>query len=344
MKSMLSKFQIVALAAFVGLGASTLISEAPAANVSNADKQIKRTYTLSRYFPDRHENGRGQVTPLPYWPEIRQSQQPQNNATGVSLPANTQTSENWAGYVVTPAAGTGSYTSVSGSWTVPKITAAKPNALAAQWIGLGGVSTKALLQMGTIEEIENGQTVAEVFWEKLPAVAQNVLTVPVGSTISASIAQDANSSLTWNLTFTVNTPDGNKQTKTIPVTLDSAYAQQIGTSAEWISEDPSNQNNQLYPLANMGTVNYSSALANGQPLASAGNVQPVAMVSRNGNLLVAPSALGTDGESFSTSVISTDNPRPIPAYWRNGGLPIQIRWTSSGEDGFSWVWTISWSW
>jgi hypothetical protein len=206
--------------------------------------------------------------------------------------------------VVTPAGSKG-YSSVTGTWTVPAVTASQRNAVAAQWIGLGGVATTDLLQMGTIEQIENGQATAAVFWEQLPAAAQDVMTVPIGSVVSVRIGQAADPSSEWNLTFTASTPGGETKTKTITVTLDSAYAQAIGTSAEWISEEPSNENGQLYPLANMGTVKYTAALADGQPLNSSGNqVQPVALVSGR-NVLIAPSALGTDGNSFSTSVLSS---------------------------------------
>jgi len=100
-----------------------------------------------------------------------------------------------------------------------------------------------------------------------------------------------------------------------PVTLSSSYAQGIGTSAEWISEDPSNENGQLYPLANMGTVSYQAATVNGQKLNEAGNIQPLALVSSNGNVIIAPSALGEDGESFSTNVISVNTiKRPTNRY------------------------------
>jgi hypothetical protein len=328
MKIKLIKFQIVALAAFVVLGTSSLvngISDLPTINT-----QVPSNYVLSRDYPHKR-------FPVP---KIRQSQ---STATNLSLAENTQGSKNWAGYIATPSSNS-SYTSVSGSWTVPNISASQKNALAAQWIGLGGVSSSDLLQIGTVEQIENGQPVAELFWEQLPSTAQNVMTVPIGSTISASIAPSADSSSTWNLTFTIN---GQSQTQVIPpVTLSSSYAQGIGTSAEWISEDPSNQNGQLYPLANMGTVSYRSAMVNGKLLDSPGNqVQPVAMISQNGNVLIAPSALGTDGESFSTNVISSNiNTRPAKTYRQSETIRTHsslsqgsVSITLIGADGENWT-------
>lgn len=282
MKIMFKKIQVILLTLLVGLGTKSVISGNKPQNTNN------NKYVLSSYFPRRG---------LIHSP---QSQQVKNSTTTINLPANTEDSSNWAGYIDTPTSQSGSYTNISGSWTIPNISANRQDATAGQWIGLGGVTSSDLLQMGTLEEVQNGQVVAEVFWEKLPDVAQNIISVPINSTINASISKSSDS--TWNLTFTATTPDGKTQTKTISTTLDSAYEQGIGTSAEWISEDPSNDNNQLYPLANMGTVKYQSATVNGNLLnASTNNVNPIAMESNNGNLTIYPSTIGADGESFTTT-------------------------------------------
>ncbi|HVJ49289.1 G1 family glutamic endopeptidase [Desulfitobacterium sp.] len=319
MKNLIRKIEIVALA--VALGASTLIPGVPLNQATND------AYVLAGYNIQGHSA-----------PNV-QSQQ--GTTDTVSLPAHTESSENWAGYIATPTSNN-DYTSISGSWTVPNITASQTNALAAQWIGLGGVLTTDLLQMGTIEQMENGQAVAEIFWEKLPDVAQSVITVPIGSTINAGISEAEGSSSSWNLTYTVKTPEGETQTQTIPVTLDSSYTQKIGTSAEWISEDPSNQKSQLYPLADMGTVTYNSALVEGQPLNSSDNkVNPVAMVSKNGNVLIAPSTLGNDGESFSTTVIATNNNNSSPSVKGHNPNSNQGR-IPNNRRHFHFQW--SWAW
>ncbi|SIT13983.1 G1 family glutamic endopeptidase [Alicyclobacillus vulcanalis] len=215
-----------------------------------------------------------------------------------AVPAGTQTSANWGGYIDLPA-GSQLYTSVTGSWTVPTITG-RNGAMAAQWIGLGGVETQDLLQIGTLEQVVNGQTQVQVFWEKLPAAANTVMTVPVGSKISASIQQSSAS--TWTLSLQAITPSGQTLSKTVSVNVSSTYAANIGTSAEWISEDPSTVRGGLYPLANSGVVQFSNATVNGQPLDATGNqVQPVAMQDEYGNWVIVPSAVGSDGESFSTT-------------------------------------------
>jgi hypothetical protein len=310
MKAILKKALIVCLAVIVGLGTTSAINKIPVQHLTN------NQYVLFR------NSSHDKLIRSPY------DKNAQDSTTIISLPENTQESSNWAGYIVTPTSNTG-YTSVSGSWTVPNISVTQQNAVAAQWIGLGGVNSSDLLQMGTIEQIENGQPTAEVFWEKLPDVAQSVLSVPIGSTINVNISPSSSSSLTWNLTFTVTMSSGETQTQTISTTLDSSYAQGIGTSAEWISEDPSNASGQLYPLANMGTVKYQTAMVDGQPInASGNNVEPVAMVSSNKTILISPSTLSTDGQSFTTtssnSTNSTSNHRkeqfPLPP----GGLNQNI--------------------
>ncbi|WP_231862758.1 G1 family glutamic endopeptidase [Alicyclobacillus mali (ex Roth et al. 2021)] len=291
-------------------------------------------------------------------------------ATETTLPTGTQTSENWGGYIDTPA-GSQPYTSVTGSWTVPSLTG-RDGAMAAQWIGLGGVQTQDLLQIGTLEQIENGQTQVQVFWEKLPAAANTVMTVPTGSQISASIRAESGS--TWVLSLQALTPSGQTLSKSISVNLSNVYAENIGTSAEWISEDPSTMRGGLYPLADSSAVQFTNATVNGQPLnASSNEVQPVAMVDVNGDIRIAPSSIGSDGESFTTTTYaeassqtwpgasggwttSTGTSTPFPGAsgfpfpagqnWSvgsgGGGLPSQTTWSisipgdSSGWTQFVW--------
>ncbi|MDR3599583.1 MAG: G1 family endopeptidase [Desulfosporosinus sp.] len=295
MKIMLNKIQIISLTVLIGLGTFTLVDGVPVQPATNNHRPPVYVFAgNSSHKQPIHVS------------QIQQPQATQATIITTSLPATTRYSENWAGYIDIPSF-SGGYTSVSGSWIVPNLSASQENAAAAQWIGLGGSSSNDLLQMGTSEQLEDGELVCKVFWEQLPALAQTVMTVPVGATINANIFPSADSKLTWNLTFTVN---GQSETQTIPpVTLTSSYAQEIGTSAEWISEEPLTQNDKLYPFADMGTIFYKSALVNGQALNSAGNqVQPVALVAGNGNILIVPSALGADGESFSTNIPSTVSP------------------------------------
>jgi hypothetical protein len=235
-------------------------------------------------------------------------QQLQSSKTqSVDLPDNTQTSSNWAGYITLPSSGT-EYQSVSGAWTVPDISGSQKSSVGAQWVGLGGVSNTDLLQIGTVEEFQNGKEVAWLFYEKLPAAAQYVTEVEVGSTVTTSVSESESTENLWYLTYTVTTPEGTTETDSISVTLDETYSAQIGTSAEWINEDPSNGSNQLYPLANTGTVSFTDTTVDGAAINATGNtVEPIALVSGN-TVLLAPSELGSDGMSFTTYLVSSSSP------------------------------------
>ncbi|WP_020374840.1 G1 family glutamic endopeptidase [Sulfobacillus thermosulfidooxidans] len=174
--------------------------------------------------------------------------------------ASVQSSQNWAGYEVN----SGTYQSVSASWQVPELMSAR--GVAAQWIGLGGVNSRDLLQTGTIEQqTANGPT-ADVFVEKLPDHAQNIMTVPIGSTITASIAPAGPNQ--WNLSITANY-QGQTRTKTVTMNVSSQYAQGMETSAEWIFEDPANTQGSLYHLARTQPVTFSHVEANDQAITSA---------------------------------------------------------------------------
>ena len=65
------------------------------------------------------------------------------------FPDNQNTSHNWSGY----AAMGGSYTAVSGTWTVPQFNAGGTPGIDAAWVGIGGVRGNDLIQAGTQETV-----------------------------------------------------------------------------------------------------------------------------------------------------------------------------------------------
>ncbi|WP_100488532.1 G1 family glutamic endopeptidase [Sporolactobacillus pectinivorans] len=253
-----------------------------------------------------------------------QSQTHNNQAVPpLQLPSGTQESSNWSGYAVTPASGSSAYTSITGSWIVPKASGSSAS-VSSQWIGLGGMGSSDLLQMGTVEQFQGNHEIATLFWEQLPAVSQNLVTVPVGSKIMTKIF-DRNGS-EWSLNFKVIEPNGHILTPSVSVNLDSGYASGIGTSAEWISEDPSDQNGNLYPLADTGVVAFTNAESNEAPINSSNNqVQPIALVNSIGSVLIAPSTIYSEGTAFSTTEIGYQS-----LYSRNGWHRYGFR--STGHD------------
>ena len=79
-------------------------------------------------------------------------------------------------------------------------------------------------------------------------------------------------------------------------------------------------------------MKYQSATVNGQPInASGNNAEPIAMVSNNKTIAISPSTLGTDGESFTTTMATnssslTQGFRVPNSFWR------------PNERRFSWGW------
>lgn len=221
-------------------------------------------------------------------PSTTSSPQP----TTTPPPQPDYTSTNWSGYF----ASGDKYTSVSSSWTVPTPTGNNTSLSAdASWIGVGGITTSDLIQVGTDDTVSSGgQVTAGAFYELLPASSTSInsLSINPGDSISALVSQT--SSGVWAITITDNT---DKQTFSTNVDYSSTLS-----SAEWIEEDPSNSSGDLYPLDNFGNVAFSSAstVANGSTLNLSGaGAFSIGMVNSSGQLIADPSAIGSDGASFS---------------------------------------------
>ena len=228
-------------------------------------------------------------------------------------PSAQGTSHNWSGYAATG----GSYTSVSGTWTVPQLAPTGAPGVGATWVGIGGVSSRDLIQAGTQDvSAGNGQSQFQAWIEMLPAASQQIpLTVAPGDSVSVSIAQQGTGSNAWQIAFKNNTSGQTYQTTV-------HYASSL-SSAEWIEEAPSGPNG-LAPLDNFGSVGFSSATAvqNGQTvnLAQAG-AQPITMLNTNGQALAVPSGVGSDGSSFSISRTSA-SATPTASNGRRPAIPV----------------------
>ena len=86
----------------------------------------------------------------------------------------TATSSNWGGYVIAPATGNSatsvSVTSVSGSWTVPKVTCGKGSSTeyASFWVGIDGWDSSTVEQTGTDSDCSNGKPSYYAWYEFYP--------------------------------------------------------------------------------------------------------------------------------------------------------------------------------
>lgn len=202
-------------------------------------------------------------------------------------------STNWAGYL---AAG-GSFTAMTGTWTAsnPSPTSTTSESGDGTWIGIGGITTPDLIQIGTQNTIApSGVISTSAFYELLPAGAVGIASVTVrpGDTISASIIETAKNQ--WTISIT-NVTIG--RTFSTVVSYASSYS-----SAEWIQEDPSYPDGSLVLLDNFGTVQFTNATStmNGTTMSAAANgASPITLIGQGGAAGHSGVPLSLDGSSFT---------------------------------------------
>ncbi len=210
-------------------------------------------------------------------------------------------SSNWAGYVATG----GTFTSVRGSWFVPQVRATGASA-DATWIGIGGTAgNQHLIQAGTQAMVNNiGQVSYQAWYEMLPANSQVIpLTISPGDSITASIVQQ--SANQWTISLSDKTTGQDYQTT---VTYTASLS-----SAEWIEEMPV-RGRSFIPLDNFGSVQFSalSAVEDGTTLTPAqANAHSIAMVNYLGQAIAQPSALGSDGASFTVTRTDSNSTQAV---------------------------------
>jgi hypothetical protein len=203
-------------------------------------------------------------------------------------------SSNWAGYAVAA----GPYRSVSGQWTVPAVIPTGRSSYSAQWVGVDGVSSVALIQAGTEVNFVNGMAHYSAWWEILPvpAVSIRTLTVRPGDVISVTIARI--SSGRWRITL--------KDSRTGSFSTIRGYAGP-GASAEWIEEAPV-VGSRIPPLASHAPVTFDNATVNGA-MAQLSAADAGAMI-RRGMLVDTPSAPDADGNGFVVAQQATQPDQP----------------------------------
>jgi hypothetical protein len=242
------------------------------------------------------------------------AQSPGSQPTPVApvSPSTQGTSHNWSGYAAT----SGAYTGVTGTWTVPQLAPNGAPGVGATWVGIGGVTSRDLIQAGTQDVASgSGQSQFQAWIEMLPQASRQVpLAVAPGDSVTVSINETAPASGIWQIAFKNNTSGQTYQTS---VNYTSSQS-----SAEWIEEAPSGPNG-VVPLDNFGSVPFSGATAtqNGQTvdLAQAG-AQPITMLNGNNQSLAVPSAIGSDGASFSVARTSASAAPAASANARRPGV------------------------
>jgi Peptidase A4 family len=232
-------------------------------------------------------------------------------------------SSNWSGYAVTSPNNTPiSYTSITGTWTVPTATCtpADAGASSAVWVGIGGYSltSQALEQTGTDTDCDSsGNPTYFAWYELVPADPVNLkVKVMPGDTITTSvnILPSASGGASTVEVQVLNRTRGWRFTKkVVPSALDTS-------SAEWIEEAPSNCSPSCrpVPLANFGSVSIAKLAAIGDGVGGtltnpAWTVYPISLVPTSRHVHFAlvgssgstagasPGAISADGRSFVVS-------------------------------------------
>jgi hypothetical protein len=257
----------------------------------------RSTYTDGSVDQSTDENDYVLVLQNGSW-KIESNTQPGNTGatspTQPQTPTNTgvrSTSRNWSGYVST---GGTSYTSVSGTWIIAK---PDPNVagIDATWVGIGGANTTDLIQAGTEATVNGDGTVSYDAWTETLPQSTRTITLPVnaGDTVSVSITEQ--SAGLWVVEMKNVTTGGTFSTT---IRYNSSKS-----SAEWIEEAPS-VGRGIAPLDNFGSVKFTagSVTVDGKKLTLAGaNAKAVTMADAANQPLAIPSALGSDGSSFSVN-------------------------------------------
>ena len=211
---------------------------------------------------------------------------------------------NWAGYAVSTTT-VGAVTDVKGSFTIPTVSCNTKNAFASFWVGIDGFNSGTVEQTGVTANPCNtslaphGYSAWFEFFPAAPVYASASLAP--GETATAEVTFAPSTGI-FTTTITVKSGSTTVTTLTQSQTVSGAQA----TSAEWIAEAPSA--GKILPLANFGTVTFTSASATiggttGSISASfpSSTTNEIVMVTRGGTVKAQPSALSSNGTSFSVT-------------------------------------------
>ena len=199
-------------------------------------------------------------------------------------------SHNWAGY---EASGTG-FSAISGSWNVSSPGATSTTAGDATWVGIGGMQSADLIQVGTRALIADGAVSYEAWYELLPRAAVPVpLSISAGDTIDATVLQTAPDE--WRITL-LDASTGKQFVTTL-----SYHSSE--SSAEWV-EEAGGDGTKLTPLDQFSPVTFTNASA-----AQAGQTRSLAalkatrltLVTTSLEALATASPVSTGGASFVVS-------------------------------------------
>jgi hypothetical protein len=208
--------------------------------------------------------------------------------------SNQAESTNWSGYAAT----TGTYTSVSASWTQPTGKCSSGDQYAAFWVGLDGYTSTTVEQTGS--EVDCAGRTAEYYawYEMYPGPSENYSnTVKPGDHFNASVTYEGSNKFSL---YIADTTQGWSHTTT------ASLAGASRSSAEVIVEAPCCTNSGgILPLTDFGTISLTGSEANGSALGNAGGVTSITMIDNEGRDKDTVSSL-SGGENFSATWVRSN--------------------------------------
>jgi Peptidase A4 family len=212
-----------------------------------------------------------------------------------SVPAHVQglshqaESTNWSGYAGT----TGTYTSVSASWTQPAGICSRGDQYSAFWVGLDGYSSTSVEQTGSEVDCVGRTAQYYAWYEMYPSASVTYSnTVRAGDHFSASVTYEGNNEFSLYITDT---------TQGWSHTTVKSLAGAARSSAEVIVEAPCcTFSGGILPLTDFGTMSFTSSDANGSAIGNAGGLTEIVMVDSAGRDKDSISSL-SGGSSFSAT-------------------------------------------
>jgi Peptidase A4 family len=203
-------------------------------------------------------------------------------------------------------------TAVSGSWTVPTVTASgSGTTYSSVWVGIDGYSSSTVEQVGTEEDIVNGHAVYDAWWEMYSSGKQQPeqvitgMTINPGDSITASVQYITTGSHAGQFLLSITDSSHANDSFSIYETSSVVQSPQASrSSAEWIVEAPTVGNN-VSALANFGSVTFTNASAtiNGVtgPVNSSSSQSYAINIASGGATKDTTSILYNSGTSFTVS-------------------------------------------
>ncbi len=209
------------------------------------------------------------------------------------------TSPNWSGYVATTP--NDSVTYVTGTWTVPTVTATSRNTDSFAWVGIDGWGNGTVEQTGTAQGTDNGVPYYYAWWEMWSSINHqpeqtiSTMTVSPGDSITASVTYQTSGTYAGDYLLSIN--DTSRSNDSFSIYANPQQYQDPlpdRSTAEWIMETPSSGGTYA-TLPEFSPVTFTNCYAS----ISGASAQVQALnMNRNGVTLDTTSVL-TSGTSFS---------------------------------------------